>query len=1574
MKYTRSLFLMLLMTWLSSGVYAQTNRLYIPDITISLGGEATLSVYMDNSDEVTAVDFMLEMPSGITIVPSTTELAERAKTHQITARKMNNGKYRFVLISDANTPIKDFAGMLFSVKLNASDDLVEGKSYPITFSNAVMSLKSGENILEKAEGGNIKTKNLPNLHVVSIDNSEPIAGSEMTVKWKVRNDGIGSTEDIQWKDYIWLVPDMSGGTTFSGSKLLASVDNITALQPVESYENTINVKLEERILGNYDLVVTSDMYNLSSIDFSPAGGAVPYPYEPETATYGFLHGNSDQEGSLIEEQNRYWKDNFFYKQINIKVPPLPDLQIPTITAEVLPNQDPCLAAGARGAIKSECGYVYDENNELIYSWEECYIPSPISYAKLRGSKAFYSGKKILVTVNVANKGEEDTKNDFNTVLYMSTSPDLDAAPLIPVDSKTFKGSIKPGESATLSFAFYLPYEWFGETYFYAYADVNDAVYELANTQNNWGVSNKYDVQLCPGADFVPSNLIVPSGFSIASDFNISYKVSNEGVGIPYSSLWKDKIYISKKDTGIDDSAILLKEVSRSGHFESEALQPVPGMVIIKPEEYHYRGDSYSNTVSITPPSMSSGTYYIYVKIDAEDKVFEYDGETDNVICSEPVQVTVPDLTVETVTTSEESLITDNKVAVSWKLKNIGSADIQNAMVTDEIFVSKTANGQYPISLGTVTNTVSIVAGGEKVLRTNITIPRDNSLNGTLYFFVKTNTKNTLNESDTDNNVSKAITRKFVYVEDPATVKVNGTNLTVTALQVASTAIPGQEVSLSYTIKNTGTLAIDKNVKQEVFISDWGSFDSSAKALTVSGTIPDVSGLQADKTVTASVKFTIPNDMKGGQKYIYVYINRDITLTEKKTDDNCVKSPIYINGNLPDYAISDLVVPATIMTSQKTDISWILSNIGDWETDVATCEVYLSPDANYSQYDKQLVTVRSEKLPIQGTQKMKATIMLDDKEAGNFYLIVKTSGNNEESSIDNNMAVAAFVSKQSPLPDLVISDLKVDEVLRPGTKVTLTANVKNVGNDVTHKDRWNDAFFLSSDFSLNTEKAMNVGSKMHVGNLEIDGSYNISATINIPTGIHGSYFIYVKTDGLDALTEKGKDNNVTRIRVYVENDSDKPSDLVVKQIAAPTKVTAGAPFTFAYTLINNGQFPATGNLREVIYLSKDLQWDENDPMVGVVTSTIDLPAGNEEVREVTGRITNIVEGNYYLIVRTNSTHTIAESNYNNNMMVSKTETAINYANISLGSTATVKTSGYYKLPVNNTLIGKTVGLNLSHGSDVPAGLYVAYEKVPSTARYDHSSSVIDVTEQEVLIPDVKEGNYYILAQDNSATDLNLHEFVLNSNGAITGTSMELAAKEVLFGASSLSIREGGTDGWLTTEIHGALLDSIMDFRLVREGMAIPVEAVSFHDQTYSHVTFNLHDADTGSYDVMSELPDGSQATLPDGFRVIPGQSVNLGVKLDLPISATSGSYVPFSIAYANGGNTDVAIKELLVVTDNNVIATSIEGLKENKRELHIVPNFGQDNRGYVNIPPGSHEVINCFLKMSGTSNVVVYIVK
>ena len=1537
MKHTKSLFLSLLMTLISVGAYTQTNRLYIPDLKMSRGSEATLSVFMDNAEAITAVEFTLEVPTGFTVNPVSAVLTDRAKNHQMTARKLKNGNYKFVVMSQSNAAIDGIAGRLFTVRVKSPENVTDEGDYPLTISSAVMSVKSGQNVLQEADGGKITIKSMPNLHVVSLDCSEPIAGQPLTVKWKIRNDGRGSTGDASWKDYIWLVPNISAGTSMTGSKLLKSVDNVTALASGESYENTVNVTLEERIYGNYDLVVTSNMYGATNIDFTKAGGSAPVPYDPENAEYGFLTAKGNASYVTVEEENEYdgVSDNFFYKRINIQVPSLADIQVPRVVA-VVDNSDPDLT------------------------------PSPINSAGLASSSAFYSGKRIKVTATIANNGGADVNGtSVNNVLYISSTPELGSGKSLRLSSHSMNLTVKAGESVTDEFTATIPYDWYGDTYFIVDADVNDAVYELANTANNSGVSDLINTLLTPGADFEPYNLNAPYRISSGMKFDVSYSVRNIGPGVPFANTWKDKVYISSKNTGLDDSAKLIGQFTQKGCYK------------IVGSDYQYEGDSYSATRSVSVSGLQPGTYYIYIKVDADNAVLEYDGENNNVIMSKAITLADPDLTAEIISISEETLSTDSKVAVTWKLKNIGTADIQNATVKDGFYASSNVNGGNAISLGTATNTVSVVAGGEKTFRTNITIPKNSSLNGTRYVYVKTNIDNALTESSTSNNSSASVAKQFVYAEDPTTVKVNGTNLTISALSVASTTTPGTSLTLSYNIKNTGSLAIDKEVKQELFISKSSTFDSSAKALSVAGTLPTTNGLQAGSSVSSNVSITIPSDMQGGQYYIFVIINNDRSLAEKKYDDNQVKSPVYVNGNLSNLTASNLVVPATVMTSEKTEVSWTLSNVGTWDAEDAVCAVYLSTDAILSSNDKQLASVRSGKLAKNGTVNMKANIELEDNVVGARYIIVKANTSDaEESATDDNIVSQQFTAKQSPLPDLVISDLSTEGTLRGGQSVTVKAKVTNNGDSETHGDKWTEVFYLSEGYTLDVSKAIKLGSKTHVGTLAKDGSYDIKADFTVPTSAKGYYVLFAVADGTNTLTEKSKGNNQTKVAVYVEDPSDTPADLTITKMSVPSRLMAGEAITISYNIANQGEYAAKGKLRDVLYLSKDNKWDENDAMIGVVNGDVNIDPATETTRTVTGRITNVPEGDYYLIVRTNSTHAIAESDYDNNQTVNPSASTIAFQTLSLGGSTIVNTSGLFKLPLHSGLSGKTIGLYLTTPEGTSAGLYAAYDRVPSTARYDRSASDIETTQQEVLIPDVQEGNYYILAQDNAAVSRSLNEFMIDGEQELSETSMTLSAREVQFGATTLSITEGGTNGWISTEIHGALLDSIMDFRLAREGEMIPAESITFYDQTSSKATFNLNDAATGSYNVVSELPDGTQATLPDGFKVVPGTNVALGVKLDAPKATRISGYGPVSVTYVNGGNTDIVIRELLLTIRGGQLSTTIEGFKTNPQTaLHIRPDVKQDNRGFVVIPPGKQETVNYyFLQTSGWTYLNLYIVK
>ena len=1538
MIHIKSRILLLLIAWLSVGAYSQTNRLYIPDIKMSRGGEAVLSVFMDNVDKVSAVELTLEVPEGFTVNPVSAILSERAKNHQMTARVLKNGKYKFVVVSPANTSIEGVSGRLFTVRVTAPEGATDDGDYPLKITGAVMGVRSGENVLQEASVGKIIIKSMPNLHVVSVDCSEPVAGLPLTVKWKVRNDGRGATGDGSWKDYIWLVPNISAGTSMTGSKMLKSVENISALASGESYENTVNVTLDERIYGNYDIVVTSNMYGANSIDFSNAGGEAPVPYNPDNSGYGFLKAKGNAGYVTVEEENEYDgnSDNFFYKRIDIQVPPLADIQVPSVVA-VVDNDNPDLN------------------------------PSPVNSAGLASSSAFYSGKKVKVTATIANRGGADINGvTINNVLYISNTPDLTGSKVYRLNSHSMNLNAKVGESASDEFSATIPYDWFGDTYFIVDADVNDAVYELANTGNNKGATALIQTLLTPGADFEPYQLIVPDNISSGKSFDVAYAVRNIGPGVPFSNSWTDKIFISSKNKGLDDSAKQIGSWTQKGSYKQTT------------DGYEYQGDDYKVNCPVSVSNLKPGTYYIYIKVDADNSVLEYDGEGNNVVMSGKIELADPDLTADLISVSEETLSTGTKVAVAWRLKNIGTADIQNATVKDGFYAAGNADGSNATSLGSATNTISIVAGGEKTFRTNITIPKKSSLNGTRYFFVKTNIDKMVKESNTANNVSATVSKQFVYIKDPVEEeKVNGMNLAVSGLQVTSSVTPGERVALAYNVKNTGSLVIDKDVKQEIFISKQSSFDNSARALPVIGNLPSLSGLQPDAAVTANVSITIPADMKGGQNYVYVIINKDKVLAEQRSDDNQVKSPVFINGNLPNLIVSDITIPATVMTSKKTEVSWTLNNAGTWEANDVVCAVYLSTNATLGNGDKQLTTVRSGKLTKNGSSTMKTEIELADDVVGTRYLIVKANTSNiEEMTTDDNVLSQAFTSMLSPLPDLTISDLAVEETLRAGQPVTIKAKVKNTGDDETHSDKWIDEFYLSEDYSFDVNKAIKLGSRNHVGKIEKDGSYQISVDFTVPASVKGYYVLFATTDRSSALMEKSKDNNRAYMTVYVEDPNDTPADLIITKMSAPTRIMAGEAVNISYNIVNQGEYVAKGKLRDVIYMSKDSHWDENDTMVGVVTGDVEIDAGTEITRSVTGRITNVTEGNYYLIVRTNSTHAIAESDYDNNQTVGRSASTVAFQTLNLGSSATVKTSGLYKLPLHSGLNGKTVGLYLTTPENTSAGLYTAYGRVPSTAKYDRSATDLETTEQEVLIPDVQEGNYYVLAQDNAAVSRSLNEFVINGEQDLAETTMALSAREVQFGATSLSIKEGGTNGWISTDIRGALLDSIMDFRLAREGEMIPAESITFYDQTSSKATFNLNDAETGNYDVVSELPDGTLATLPNGFRVVPGSNVALGVKLDAPKQTRISGYGPVSVTYANGGNTDIVIRELLLTIRGGQLSTTIEGFKTNPQtELHIRPDVKQDNRGFVVIPPGKQETVNYyFLQTSGWTYLNLYIVK
>lgn len=1401
---------------------------------------------------------------------------------------------------------------------------------------------------------------LPDLHVSKLEVGDAVAGKELTVSWTVTNDGNGSTGNVQWSDNIWLVPDVYVGTNSVylntqtiHPRLLRTVANIKALNSGESYNNSVKIQLEERVSGNYWIIVCSDMHDVKNIKWQTVNNTVPNPYTPSVSgsPYHYLYAETSASGNKISEANETStrSDNFNYAKINISIPGLVDLTVPEIVASV--DNSPGVKFGVR------------------------VVPSAHTTIGLAESKEFYSGKHLKVTATIKNVGAKKLeRTTFANVLYMSHSATYDNVnELIPLSSQNHTTFLDPDGTTKITFDAWIPFDWFGETYFYVYTDVNDQVYELASKQNNWGQSAKYDFKLTPCADFKISDLKTGTTIAPQTQFNFSYNVKNIGQNIPTtSSVWQDCFYLSKKDT-FDETAVLVGQKSQAGYFSCSIVGSPGGNLVIPATDYAYSGDNYSVNHTLTIDKIEEGDYYLYVKVDGEDAVYENGREDNNILRSGPISCRVPDLQIELVSVESDTIVTNKPVALSWIITNTGSGIVKNLKVKDLLYASKNQDGADAILLGVLENELFINPGEQQTLRANVTIPQNARLDGVLYIFMKTNTDKAIRETDYDNNQTGMTRAWFKYLDEtekPAVIK--GTNVGIADLAAPSSGSPGEEIIVSYTLTNDGNKKVDTEIPQAVYISARKEFDTTAKPCKITYQQGSSINLGAEDATNISLKIEIPENVIGGSKYLHLFIDKDNILKESYTSDNHTYWDFYLQGNLPSLKAEYLVMPDTIMTSTDVNISWKIKNVGEWQTGSFDVGLYRG---------NELLS----KLNVKGLAKgdsitQNAKINIADKDNGkwNFSIIPDINSDVVQLSDDRRSISKPVVVELAPVPDLCITSLSTDGTAWSGQKLNIKTTFANHGLHKTRVARWSEDYYLAQSNILNLSTATKIGSRVHNGALEAGADYVSTMGLTVPPNVEGNYMLFAVIDGGNSVYESDENNNYRSIPVFINGRTVCATDLSVTNISAPSTINAGELFSLSYKINNNGEFKASGMCREVLYLSTDNVLDADDQMVGTVSGDIDIAPGGSLTRTATGRISNVTEGSYYLIVKTNSTRSIAEIDNDNNSAVLASQVKINFPSISLNGSASFKTSGYYKLNIPAGSEGKTVGFYLDQSKDDTGGLYVAYDKVPTSASYDECSTRPRVDRQEVIIPDVRQGNYYILAQDNSAV-VNKDNFAFSLSGSdnIKQIPLTLSAKELHFGASSLSITEGGNGGWISTNIKGAMLDSIMDFRLVNKNVSIPVEILHYKGSTSTVATFNLNDVELGSYDVVSELADGTQATLKNGFTVVPATSVNVEVKLDGPSTYRLNSYSPMSLAYFNNGTNDVELYEFMLTIDDGYIAATYDELDRNRQKvLHFRPDYERNSRGFISLPPGERCVLNFFIKTGSNSenNVSVYIVK
>ena len=115
--------------------------LVVSDLSASLGATVMMPVSMENTDEITAFQFELEVPAGVTVT-SRKLSTRKSDDHSLGFAQLPNGNYQFTAFSSNSTAFSGNSGTLVDVGLTIDGTMTTGQ-YAVKVKNIVLTTPNG---------------------------------------------------------------------------------------------------------------------------------------------------------------------------------------------------------------------------------------------------------------------------------------------------------------------------------------------------------------------------------------------------------------------------------------------------------------------------------------------------------------------------------------------------------------------------------------------------------------------------------------------------------------------------------------------------------------------------------------------------------------------------------------------------------------------------------------------------------------------------------------------------------------------------------------------------------------------------------------------------------------------------------------------------------------------------------------------------------------------------------------------------------------------------------------------------------------------------------------------------------------------------------------------------------------------------------------------------------------------------------------------------------------------------------------------------------------------------------------
>ncbi|MDF2191999.1 CARDB domain-containing protein [Paraflavitalea sp. CAU 1676] len=1112
-------------------------------------------------------------------------------------------------------------------------------------------------------------------------------------------------------------------------------------------------------------------------------------------------------------------------------------------------------------------------------------PPDLQVSKVVPPNNAFSGQKVEVSWTVVNAGNGiATGAGWHDLVWLSREPVLNTATAIKLGSGYHGEALKAVESYTGYAAVTLPDTITGTWYVHVVADWVNVVYEHANDNNNIGTSDPINIVLTPPADLTVNSVTVPATAGAGDKITVSWQVENGGGSGTFNKYWRDDVFLSPTPTYQAATAVPLGTAASKSNLGA--------------------GQSYRTERSYKLPAKLTGNYYLIVKTDALKDVFEQAFENNNEGHSpQAMPITAPDLLVNKIVSSATA-VSGEHMNIEWQVKNSGDGLLLATQLNDRIYVSGSAewNLQQAILVKDTSYLVThIPSGGDTLQHTTIVMP--NGLKGNYYIYVQTDVKDTAFESKENNNILRSTAPVAIAAGTWA-------DLQVTDVQVSDSASAAEFTNISYTVINKGNKATnDSTWTDRIYLSQKSSWDPAASLFVRE--LTQTRNIAKEGSYQVQIPVPVPGNIGGAGYYVYVFTNAGKQVYEQgDTANNTGRSKsMYIRKYPPvDIIVTSVSAPAAGKSGNPISLKWSVRNNGQAITLINQWQdaVYLSAD---TVFDKNDTLVKSSThrgaLPAGTGYTDEQTVVLPNGISGKQYLLLVSDpqhllydadtannvGKVRPQDGGNNDPIAIGI-ELTPAADLVVTSFTSPDEGYAGQPVKLKWVVKNRGAGATNAIAWTDKVYLSKDLSWNAGDIL-LSTYVHKGILAAGGVYEDSVEAFLPADDLGNHVLIYRSDVNDQVYEHQAEENSATTMITVVRD--ELSDLVITDIELPDTAMAGGEATIRWKLKNVGINPARGYLQQSLYLSTDTTKDVSDVLAVTAPVKVLLAPNNFIQQSQKIRLQGVSLREYYALVHADVLNNIAEVNDDNNITASAHAMRVSVEEMPLEveKTASLRNNQavYYRMEIPDSLVGESVLVSLK-GDSLKGNndLFIRYGDVPDRAAHDFSAEKPFQGSQEIIIPALQAGTYYLM--------------VSGRMGALDVQSISLLASVLHFEIRSVEAAEGGNTGQATILVKGSKMDVVKELRLRNGGSVIVADKIDHIDPTSLYARVDLDSAALGAYDVVVENEAGDTAVSVQGFKVVPGTAAQITTNVIAPPNTRPTNVLSIRVEFSNNGNTDI----------------------------------------------------------------------